>query len=159
MNILLDTNVASEMMRDSPNPLCKAWITACSLDDLYFSTVGEAELRAGEETKPMGKRRNRLSFHIRTWLQAFSNGRILSFDRKAAQEYAYVYAIRKRMGLGLKCIVDMQMSAIARANDMAIATRNVKDFEHVGLEIINPWQAETEIREIPAISYISGLAA
>ena len=51
--------------------------------------------------------------------------------------------------------MDLQMAAIARVNDMAIVTRNVKDFEHVGLVIINSWDVEAGVRE-PLASY--GLA-
>ena len=155
MQILLDTNVLSEMMKDNPSPRCREWLAACSLDDLYFAATGEAELLAGKETTPIGKRRNQLGLQIEAWLQVFANGRMLPFDRRAAQEYAYVYAIRKKLGLGLDCTIDMQMSAIARANGMAVATRNVKDFDHVGLVIINPWDDVAGVRE-PRPSY--GLA-
>ena len=45
MIVLLDTNVVSELIRRSPNPAVETWAAAHSLEDLFFSAVGEAELR------------------------------------------------------------------------------------------------------------------
>ena len=35
---------------------------------------------------------------------------------------------------------DCQIAAIARANGAAVATRNLRDFEGCGIDIIDPWQ-------------------
>ena len=37
--------------------------------------------------------------------------------------------------------VDCQIAAIARSRDMAVATRNVRDFDDIDIEIVNPWTA------------------
>ena len=34
---------------------------------------------------------------------------------------------------------DCQIAAIAQARSMAVATRNVRDFEDMGIDIFNPW--------------------
>ena len=54
--ILLDTNVVSELMRLSPNPGVKSWIADRPADSLYFSAIGEAEMRYGLAVMPMGLR-------------------------------------------------------------------------------------------------------
>ncbi len=38
-------------------------------------------------------------------------------------------------------IADAQIAAICLANDAALATRNIRDFEETGVELINPWEA------------------
>ena len=159
MRVLLDTNVVSEMVKDSPNLLCKTWVDTYPRKSLYFSAPGEAELCFGIENKPMGKPRDTLDFKTKMTLQKLFNHRILPFDSKAALEYGNIKFTRQKIGKPVNNAIDLQMAAIARAYNLAIVTRNVKDFEHVGLKIINPWDDVTEIREVPAISYISDLAA
>ena len=159
MRLLYDTNAASEAMKDFPHPRFKAWMATCLPEDIYFSTPGEAELIFGLVNESERKNKLLLKLRIEGWLQSLHEGHILPFDREAAWEYGNIKFTRKKMGRRLDDAIDLQIAAIARVHGMAVVTRNVKDFELVGLEIINPWQAETEIREVPTISYISGLAA
>jgi hypothetical protein len=46
---LLDTNVVSELVKAKPEPLAKAFIASCSLDDLYLTEITFAEIRLGIE--------------------------------------------------------------------------------------------------------------
>ena len=55
--ILLDTNVVSELMRTSPNPAVEAWIADQHVEHLFFSALGESELRYGAAIMPAGRRR------------------------------------------------------------------------------------------------------
>ena len=57
MSVLLDTNVVSELMRKSPDPAVEAWAAGHPLEALFFSAVGEAELRYGGAILPTGRRR------------------------------------------------------------------------------------------------------
>lgn len=45
MSLLLDTNVAAELIRKSPNPAVTPWVSGHPSDNLFFSAVSEAELR------------------------------------------------------------------------------------------------------------------
>ena len=67
-------------------------------------------------------------------------GRILPFDRAAAQYYAVIAAARRAAGMPVKYF-DCQIAAIARARGWSVAfsTRNVRDFEGCGIDVINPW--------------------
>ncbi len=60
MTVLLDTNVVSELIRKSPDPAVEAWATGHPLEDLFFSAVGEAELRYGAAILPTGRRQETL---------------------------------------------------------------------------------------------------
>jgi len=58
MATLLDTNVVSELIRESPDPRVSAWAAGHPLEELFFSAVGEAELRYGAAILPAGRRRD-----------------------------------------------------------------------------------------------------
>ena len=70
---------------------------------------------------------------------AFEN-RALPFESDAAQAYADIGATRRSAGRTV-ALADCQIAAIARARDMAVAMRNVRDFEDIGIEIVDPWAA------------------
>ena len=89
---------------------------------------------------PTGKRREGLaSARDRVLETGFAN-RILPFDSSAARANAEIAAARRRVGRPIP-VADCQIAAIARSRDMAVATRNVRDFEDAGIEISDPWKA------------------
>ena len=136
--ILLDTNVVSEPTRPAPNPSVITWLDAQISEDVYLSTITEAELRFGVAILPPGRRRERLASEIENMLREDFKRRILSFDSKAARVYAEIAASRRAIGKPIS-YADCQLAAIARCHGAAIATRNIEDFEHCGIEVINPW--------------------
>ena len=136
--ILLDTNVVSELMRSSPNPVVETWITQHSVEELFFSAIGEAELRYGVAVMPMGRRRDRLASEIEAMLREDFEGRVLPFDSEAARAYAELASARRTAGRPAP-LADCQIAAIAKSRDMAVATRNVRDFTDLGVDVINPW--------------------
>ncbi len=69
--------------------------------------------------------------------EAFEN-RVLPFDSGAARAYADIAARRRSTGHPI-APADCQIAAIARSRRMAVATRNVRDFEDVDIEIVDPW--------------------
>ena len=68
MTVLLDTNVVSELMRKAPDPVVAVWAAGHRLEDLFFSAVGEAELRYGAAILPAGQRRKTLLSDIETMM-------------------------------------------------------------------------------------------
>jgi predicted nucleic acid-binding protein len=67
-------------------------------------------------------------------------GRILAFDERAAGHFADIAATRKRLGRRIQP-VDAQIAAIARAHGKTLVTRDVKDFQDCGVDVVNPWSA------------------
>lgn len=108
------------------------------LKDLFFSAVGEAELRYGAALLPAGRRRQTLLTVIDDMLREVFEERVLPFDREAAREYADIAASRCSAGRPV-APADCQIAAIARSRNMTVATRNVRDFENIGVDIIDPW--------------------
>ena len=138
--ILLDTNVVSELLRPSPDPVVSTWVGDRQATDLYFSAIGEAELRYGVAILPTGRRQAALASAIEAILREDFVDRILPFDRDAAREYADIAAARRSVGR-IVPPADCQIAAIARSRSMAVATRNVRDFEGIEVEVVDPWVA------------------
>ena len=140
MPVLLDSNVVSELLRPSPDPAVTRWVARRPAAELHFSTVGEAELRYGVAILPVGQRRDALALAIEAILRDDFEDRILPFDSAAARTYAEIAAARRAAG-HIIAPADCQIAAIACSRDMAVATRNIRDFGDTGVEIVNPWAA------------------
>jgi toxin FitB len=136
--IVLDTNVVSELMKPMPEPRVLAWLRKHRLQELFLTSLTEAELWFGVELLPAGKRRNEIGVRVRTTLEQDFAGRILDFDRQAAREFGRLHAAQRRSGR-LPPLSDAMISAIASARQFAVATRNVRDFTQAGLTVFNPW--------------------
>ena len=140
MAVLLDTNVVSELIRKAPDPAVEAWAADHALENLFFSAVGEAELRYGAAILPVGRRWTTLVSEIEAMLRDAFEDRVLPFDSSAAHAYAEIAATRCRAGRSV-APADCQIAAIARSRGLAVATRNLRDFEGIDVELIDPWAA------------------
>jgi len=139
--IILDTNVVSEPSQPRPSPLVMNWLAAQDAMQLFTTAPTEAELHYGVALLPGGKRREQLDMAIRRFLEFDLKDRVLPFDRAAAKEFGEITAARKKAGRPIK-VFDSQIAAIARVHGAAVATRDVDDFEYIGIKIINPWIAQ-----------------
>ena len=92
------------------------WLNRQEPRTLYLTTVNLAELLAGIETLPVGRRRDALKQALTAQMMPLFEGRILAFDEPA-------------------------VAAFASAHGFMVATRNVRDFKGTGVEVLNPWQA------------------
>lgn len=139
--VLLDTNVLSELMRPRPDNQVVDWFGQQASTDYFISAITQAEILLGIALLPDGKRRNELADVARQmFVQEFAD-RCLPYDAKAAEIYAEVVASRIRMGQPIST-EDAQISAVALSHRFPLATRNVKDFSGInGLILINPWAA------------------
>ncbi len=138
---LIDTNVISELMRATPAPSVLNWFSTQDPSTLYLSAVTEAELRTGIAILPAGQRREGLKAALDATIAVDFEGRILPFDTDAAKTYAEIAAGRRSSGRPI-ADADCQIAAIARAAGMPVATRNTRDFEGCGVDVINPWGGE-----------------
>jgi predicted nucleic acid-binding protein len=138
--IIVDTNVASEMMADSPHPQVIAWLDRTDAEQLWLSAVTVFEIKGGIEAKPKGRRKQALLAAFDRLLRDDFQNRVLSFDLPAALHAAQIDADRERQGRPAG-FVDTQIAGIAASRGAAIATRNVRHFDDLSVEIINPWDA------------------
>ena len=134
--IILDTNVCSELLVPAPDAAVIEWLSG--LTEIPKTTViTRAELLSGVAVLPEGKRKQTLYDGIRRILS--STGECLPLTPEAADEYAAIIATRQRMGRPISGF-DALIAAIARVNQATLATRNTKDFQHLDLDLINPWE-------------------
>ncbi len=135
--IVLDTNVASELMRPRPQSLVQEWTLRYPPLSLYATAVTFAEIRYGIERLPPGRNRDRLSAASTEVFASFSD-KVLPFDQTAAEHYGDIVATRERAGRPIG-VPDAQIAAICRAAGASLATRNRSDFEGTGIELVDPW--------------------
>lgn len=138
--IVLDTNVLSELMKQIPNrdPAVAAWVDALSEETVFTTSVSIAEILVGVELLDDGKRKKTLRAAFDRITATVFPRRILPFDDAAAYAYADLLVHRRKRGRSIKPL-DLQILAIAKCHSMAVATRNVSDFEGAGVEVFNPW--------------------
>ncbi len=136
--ILLDTNVVSALMAPAPPRSVIDWLNRQESVTVHLSTITIAEIAFGLAVLPEGRRRRSLAERFDKFVVEGFEQRVLDFDRRAALLYGEVMSRRRAMGRPLSAL-DGQIVAIARANHLSVATRNVRDFEHCDLDLINPF--------------------
>lgn len=139
--MLLDTNVISELMRSAPNSHVVNWLNKQSAQACYLSNVTLAEIEYGVAVLPSGQKRDTLAIRFKQFVNQGFGGRVLAFDEQSAEYFARVMSLRKQQGRPMS-FQDGQIAAIALQNGLPLATRNIKDFEGVGLLLINPFDVK-----------------
>jgi predicted nucleic acid-binding protein len=142
MNIL-DTNVVSELMRPEPYEGVATWVDAQPVDDLFVTSITQAEVLHGVLLLPKGKRRLLLERAATSMFAEDFAERILPFGSDAARAYAEIAADRRRAGKPISHF-DAQIAAIARISGALLVTRNVNDFAGCGIRVFDPWTAESQ---------------
>lgn len=139
--IVLDTNVISEVFRPSPEPRVVDWLASLT-GDVAITAITLAELLAGLRQLPNGRRKDEVTRRIDAAIAPYRGSRaILSFDDLAADRYADVLVAREAAGIPIGT-ADAQIAAICMAHDATCATRNLKDFAHTGVALVDPWQVD-----------------
>lgn len=138
--IILDTNVVSEPLKPSGNPVVESWLDQQVAETLYLTATSLAELRTGVEFLPNGNRKDVLKEALSQLLAGLFTGRILAFDEKAANAYAGLVSRARSAGRALS-VADAQIAAIAIVHGFTVATRDTAPFMAAGVPIINPWGA------------------
>lgn len=136
--IVLDTNVISALMRREPDPAMIAWLDGLPVESVWITSITVFEVRFGLDLLAAGRRRRQLEEAFAKALEEDFEGRVLSFDRAAAEAAAEIAARERRMGRTIE-IRDVQIAGIAAARKATLATRNVRHFEGLGVNLVNPW--------------------
>jgi predicted nucleic acid-binding protein len=137
--VVLDTNVVSEPRRPRPDSKVLAWLADQVPESLFLTATVVGELGVGVMTLPSGRRRSSMEAWLADLLEEHFAGRVLSYDVEAALAFASLVAAARARGRQPK-LSDAQIAAVATLNNMAVATRNVRDFEPLGVAVINPWE-------------------
>lgn len=134
--IFVDTNVISETMTKAPEAKVLSWLTRHDAE-LALSTIVIAEIAFGIQRIRPEQRADRLEQRLLGWRQRFAN-RIFGLTEEAALAYGEVMSVAERQGRPMS-VQDGMIAAIALVNGGRLATRNLRDFETTGLELVSPW--------------------
>ena len=132
---LLDTNVLSELLSQKGDPKVLAFVE--SLANPLVSVVVFHELAYGVEMMPAGIKRARLSAGIETFRNRFL-ARMVAIDIEIAEIAGRLRAGEARSGFALDA-PDAFIAATALTVSARLATRNMRHFERLGIELVNPW--------------------
>ena len=104
-----------------------------------MTTVTQGEILYGIQLLTDGKRRRGLWDAAKKIFAEDFAGQVLSFDSDSADMYAEIAASRRMAGKHSQ--FDAMIAAMARSRGASLATRNARDFEDCGIEVVDPWTA------------------
>jgi hypothetical protein len=135
VNFLVDANVLSEATKPQPAPSVNDWLRVHERR-LVVNPIVLGELEYGILLLPAGRRRTRLQ----KW---FAEGArklfVLDIDAGTASVWAELLAELKRKGRAMP-LKDSLIAATARQHRLTVATRNVSDYRHAGVLLVNPFE-------------------
>jgi predicted nucleic acid-binding protein len=135
MSYLLDTNIISELVRAKPAKTVLAWFDDVPSEALHISVLTLGEIRKGIEQMADGARREKLRRWLEHDLVAWFDKRVLPIDVAVVDRWGRLVA---RIGRPVPSI-DSLLAATALHYELRLVTRNVKDFNYPGLDVVNPW--------------------
>lgn len=134
MTYLVDANILSEPTKPAPNRKVIAWLAA-NERDLVVDSIILGELRMGILSLPAGRKR----MDLERWFEEVARTlECLPWDAAVARRWAELVVRLKRNGRVMP-LLDGMIAATALTHNLAIATRNVDDFERAGVEVLNPF--------------------
>jgi len=112
-----------------------AWLNDLQDNQIYLSAVTIGELQAGvERTRQQDPRK---AGEIELWVDQLANSyQVLPMDTLCFREWA-----RLMQGAADPLLEDVMIAATARIHQLTLATRNERDFAHLGVQIANPFKA------------------
>jgi predicted nucleic acid-binding protein len=137
--IILDTNVISEFMRDSPDAEVVHWLDNQPRSSVWTTSINVFEIRSGLLAMPSGKRQSLRILAFEHLLNNTIQGRIAAFDYAAAQHAAELEAAAQKSGRP-RDPRDTLIAGIVLASRATLATRNTKHFEDIAKSLVNPWK-------------------
>lgn len=138
---LLDTNIPSELTRPQSDPRVEKWLDDVDDELLYLSVVSLGEILKGVTILPPSKRRKELEQWIDGVLRPWFDGRILPVTEGIAERWGTLAGECQTKGRGL-AVADGLIAATALEHDLTVVTRNVRDFDGLGVGVFNPWSMQ-----------------
>lgn len=136
--ILMDTNILSEIRKGQRcDAVVAEWYAGVAEGELYLSVLVLGEIRKGAE---LARRRGDYAQAdtLENWLQTVAerfSERILPVDAATALTWGRLVALRPLP------VIDGLLAAAALTHDMTLATRNIADFQGLGVQLLNPFES------------------
>jgi len=135
---LVDTNIPSEFTRDRPDSRVAEFIRKAGKENLFLSVMTLGEICKGIDLLPVSQKRSGLQdwldIDVRSW---FAN-RILPVTEAIAERWGHLAATARKQGMTL-AVVDGVIAATALEHNLALVTRNTKDYGGLSVALRNPW--------------------
>ena len=130
---LLDTNVVSELRKPRPHGAVLAWIKSVDDAQLFVSAVTLGEIQAGIElTREQDATK---ANEIEVWLEQVASAyNVLPMDAATFRQWARL--MHKKSDTLYE---DAMIAATSKVHGLTVVTRNVADFQELGLKVLNPF--------------------
>lgn len=139
MSYILDTNIISELMSETPNQRVIQWLDQQLVSELFITSITVAEVLFGIKRLEHGKRKSQLVHQAALILETHFGYRTYNFDKSSAVFYADIRHQRTKQGLPISH-ADCQIAAISCQYACTLVTRNIKDFQKIDtLILLNPF--------------------
>ena len=126
-------------MKPQGSTIVYQWVAKQPINQLFTTTITQAEILYGLALLPTGKRQKQLTKIAQKMFTEDFENRILFFDQQAAICFAKIASERRQNGTPISQ-ADAQIAAICFAHQATLATRNVTDFRECGIVVINHWE-------------------
>ena len=138
MNYLIDTCCISELVKKKPDSNVLEWFEEHDEFNMFLSVITFGELRKGIEKLPESKKKRELNAWLNEDLLSRFKNRILNISQAEVNKWGEVLAKAEKAGNPLPAI-DTLIASTALVHGLSVVTRNTKDIEPTGVELINPW--------------------
>lgn len=138
--IILDTNVLSALMRQSPHKKVVDWLDRQSRISIWTTSVTILEIRFELQILPAGKRRSALIQAFEKVLIDKIESRVAPFDLTAAQHAGDLMSLQHTRGRPGE-LRDTMIAGIVLARHATLVTRNTSHFKDLSVPVVNPWVA------------------
>ena len=139
MTYLLDTNVLSESVAPKANPVVIEWLQKTLVSECYISALTIGEIKRGIEKLPdIHPRKRQLGRWLEDEVMARFLGRIVAVDAAVMLEWGKLTASLERLERALP-LMDSLLAAQAFHYQLTLVTRNERDFQGIGIVVVNPW--------------------
>ena len=136
---LVDTNIPSELTHHEPDVRVADFIRNTGSTNLFLSVMTIGEICKGIDLLPASQKRAQLQRWLEVDVRLWFAGRILPVTESIAERWGHLAAATRKRGVTL-AVADGVIAATALEHGLTLVTRNVKDFEGLGVAILNPWE-------------------
>ena len=134
MTFLVDANVLCEPTKPQPDRRVVEWLRRHEAE-LAVAPIILGEIRFGIHLLPAGRRRQ----HLERWFEeGVRRIHCLPWEATNGLRWAKLLADLRAAGRAMP-IKDSLIAATALVHDLAVATRNTRDFENAGVRVANPF--------------------
>ena len=135
---LVDTNVLSELTRPQPEAQVERFLRDAK-SSVFISVLSVGEIRKGIASLPLSNKRTALKDWLDNEILPWFEDRILPVTLPIAGHWGDLAGQLKTSGRP-RPVIDSLLAATALEHDLTLVTRNTRDYEGLGVPILNPWE-------------------